>query len=94
MTKNERLNQVLNQIAKELNQATSREQAESMNLDKYLFLENNSAYGGYRVVNVGIKNGAHYGAFNESGAETRLKAAEMMTKLNSILTGIQLQKQL
>jgi len=94
MTKSERLNQVLNQIAKELNQATSREQAESMNLDKYLFLENNSAYGGYRVVNVGIKNGAHYGAFNGNGAEVRLKAAEMMTKLNSILTGIQLQKQL
>lgn len=89
----EKINILLNEIANQTNQATSKEQAQSMNLDKYLFIEYASVYGGYRIVNVGVKNGAHYGALNGSGTENRLNAPKMIDKLSNILNGMQINKQ-
>lgn len=75
-------------IAEKANLATNKEQAIKMGLDKYLYLEYNSVYGGYRLVNVGINNGAHYGAFGGNGCEANLKASNMLIKLRAINEGI------
>lgn len=83
------LNDVVRQIADRLGLATSKEEAVKKGLKKYLWLENSAIYGGWRIVNVGVENGAHYGAFGGNGTEARVKAGEMMAKLDGILTGIQ-----
>lgn len=83
------LERLIADIAIKLNLATSKDEAKEKQQDKYLELEYASIYGGYRVVMVGVNNGAHYGAFGENGTETRLKASEMEVKLSGILSGIE-----
>ena len=85
------LNDILNIIADKLNLATSKQKAIELNQNKYLILENNSTYGGYRVVNVNINNGGHSGAFGESSCESRISKKLMMLKLKAILIGINLK---
>ena len=80
----------LNKIAALSNQATNREQAAKLGKDCFLHLDYASCYGGYRVVNVKIGSGAHYGAFGGNGCESRLSAAKMAIKLDGILQGLQL----
>ena|SRR5690242_16229240 len=89
-TTQKELQSMLDQIAVLSGLASSREQAEEIGVDKYLFLEYASSYGGYRVVNVGIKNGAHYGAFGGNGCESRISAKEMYQKLDGIIIGLEL----
>ena len=84
------LNLLLADIATKLNLAIDKETAIATNKDKYLYLEYASVYGGYRVINVGINNGAHYGALGGNGCETRLTAKKMEIKLNAILTTLDL----
>lgn len=81
MTKNELLNALLSDLAGMTGQATSKEQAIAMGKDRYLFIEYASNYGGYRIVNVGVNNGAHYGAFGGNSTESRLKYPAMEVKL-------------
>lgn len=83
------LENLLSEIGAKSNKATSHEQAKQMGVDKFLQLEYASCYGGWRVVNVGVANGAHYGAFGGNGCEARLSAAKMYEKLNGILAGIE-----
>ena len=82
------LNEKLAEIASMTNKAVNEEQAVKMGQDKYLHLEYASAYGGYRVVNVKIGSGAHYGAFGGNGCEKRLSAKLMALKLDNIIAGI------
>lgn len=79
---------ILNRIAEKINLATTKEKAIELKQDKYVKIEFNSAYGGYRVINVDTKNGAHYGFFGGNGCENRLSKKLMMLKLSSILIGI------
>ncbi len=88
-TTKKELNSLLQEIADKLNLSTNKEQAIKQGQKQYLFLEYASIYGGYRVVNVGVENGAHYGAFGGNGCEARLKAGEMAIKLRSILWSIE-----
>ncbi len=83
------LNDIVRQIADNLGLATSKDEAIKKGLDKYLALENAAVYGGWRIVNIGVNNGAHYGAFGGNGTEARVKASEMMARLDGILTGIE-----
>lgn len=83
------LESLLVEIANKTGKATSRANAEAIGADRYLSLEYASAYGGWRVVNVGVKNGAHYGAFGGNGCEARLSASKMYKKLSDILAGIE-----
>lgn len=83
------LNETLKEIAKLLNLATTKEEAIEKKQTKYLYLEHNSIYGGYRVINVNIESGGHSGAFGGNGCEARLSAKAMYLKLDSILEGIQ-----
>ncbi len=83
------LNETLKEIADHLNLATTKEDAISKNQSKYLYLEHNSVYGGYRVINVHIEHGGHSGAFGGNGCELRLCAMSMKIKLNGILQGIE-----
>ena len=92
--KREDLNNLVAEICKQLGLANNPETAKVLGLKKYLFLEYAPIYGGYRIVNVGIDNGAHYGAFGGNGTEARLKASEMAIKLKSILDGIEATKKM
>jgi len=82
------LNEHLQEIAKQLNLATNRDEAAAKNLTHYLYLDHNSVYGGYRIVNVNIENGGRSGAFGGNGTEARINAKAMYMKLDSILNGV------
>jgi hypothetical protein len=88
MTNTQHLNNLLESIAEITGEATNREQAKERGHERYLYIESASAYGGYRLVNVGVNNGAHYGAFGGNGIEARLKYKEMVIKLEGILAGL------
>ncbi len=88
MTNAQHLNYLLKQIAEITGDATSREQAKEKGHERYLYLENTPAYGGWRLINVGVNNGAHYGAFGGNACEQRLKYKVMVIKLESILAGL------
>lgn len=89
MTNAQHLKNLLESIAEITGEATNQEQAKEKGHERYLFLENASAYGGWRLVNVGVNNGAHYGAFGGNGCEARLKYKEMVIKLEGILAGLE-----
>jgi len=88
MTNAQYLNMLLDQIAEITGEATTKEQAKQLGHERYLHIEYASAYGGYRLVNVGVNNGAHYGAFGGNGCEARLKYKDMVIKLEGILAGL------
>jgi hypothetical protein len=44
-----------------------------------------SVYGGYRLVKVNNKSGGHSGCFGGNGCENRIKFAEMINKLQTII---------
>ena len=88
MTNTQHLNQLLESIAELTGEATTREQAKLKGHERFLYLENASVYGGWRLVSVGVNNGAHYGAFGGNGCEPRLKYKEMVIKLEGILAGL------
>lgn len=88
MTNEQHLKSLLNDIAEITGEATTREQAKEKGHERYLYLENASVYGGWRLVSVGVNNGAHYGAFGNNGCESRLKYKEMVIKLEGILAGL------
>lgn len=88
MTNAQHLNQLLNNIAEITGEATSNEHAKEKGHERFLYIEYASIYGGYRLVNVGVNNGAHYGAFGCNGTEARLKYPVMVVKLESILAGL------
>lgn len=89
MTNSQHLNQLLEYITEITGEATSREQAKEKGHERYLYLQNAPSYGGWRLVNVGVNNGAHYGAFGGNGCEPRLKYKEMVIKLEGILAGLE-----
>lgn len=72
--------------------SNSKAQAIEKGQDRYIALENAVCYGGWRLINVGVNNGAHYGAFGGNATEARLKASEMAAKLNGIINGIEYAK--
>ncbi len=88
-TNRKQLDNLVKEIADKLNLSNNREQAKEKKQKHFLALEHASAYGGYRLINVGVDNGAHCGAFGGNGCEARLKASEMAIKLKSILAGIE-----
>jgi len=82
------LNIILKDIATKLNLATSKDEAIQKGLDIYLQLEYARHYGGYRLVNVMVKNGGHLGAFGESSACSRKSKKEMTNYLEGLYSGI------
>jgi len=86
------LNKILEQIAELSGLSMSKEAAIKNNQDRYLQLEYASIYGGYRLVNVLVKNGGHGGAFGESGSCARLSKKEMTVYLNGLLNGLAFTK--
>ena len=88
MTNTQHLNSILESIAEITGEATSKDQAIEKGHERFLYIEYASAYGGYRLVSVGVNNGAHYGVFGGNGCESRLKYKEMVIKLEGILAGL------
>jgi hypothetical protein len=89
MTNEQHLNQLLTHIAALTGECTSKDQAKEKGYERYLQLENAPSYGGWRLVNVGVNNGAHYGAFSGNGCEPRLKYKVMVVKLEGIIAGLE-----
>lgn len=53
--------------------------------DHHYMIENNPAYGGYRLVLVNNKTGSHMGCFGGNGCEARVKFDVMVLKLQTII---------
>jgi hypothetical protein len=86
------LNLILKDICTELNLPFGYDDAVNKNAEMYLYIEFASCYGGYRLVNVLIKNGGHCGAFGESSCCSRKSLKEMTNYLEGILYGIKYSK--
>ena len=80
---------LLEAIANKTGQATSKEEAIKKGLDRFLWLDYASCYGGYRLVNVMVFGGGHSDAMGRCSSATRLKASVMETYLRGILTGLE-----
>jgi hypothetical protein len=90
-TKNQ-IESKLQYIAKLANLPTSKQQAIEMKQDRYLHCEYASCYGGYRLINVDVESGGHFGAFGLSSTMGRLKANEFYNFLNGIESTLQYSK--
>lgn len=85
------LENILAELGKATNEATSWHEAKDKNKDSFLMLDYASVYGGYRLVRVKTGSGAHYGAFGGNGCEARIGAKAMHLKLTSLLEGVKAQ---
>ena len=72
--------------------ANNKAKAKELGQDKYLSFENAACYGGYRLIMIGVANGAHYGAFNMSSTCARLKPSAFADMLNGIISGLEFSK--
>lgn len=88
MTNTQHLNNILSEIAQLTGEATDQASAKAKGHERYLFLDHNAQFGGYRLVNVGVNNGAHYWAFGFSDVSDRLKYSVMLIRLEGILAGL------
>jgi hypothetical protein len=88
-TTEKQLNNLVKVICDITGLSNNKKQAIEKGQDKYLSLECANCYGGWRLISVGVKNGAHYGVFGGNGTENRLKAFEMAIKLNGIINGLE-----
>jgi hypothetical protein len=79
------IKQLMCEVASKFNLATSKEDAINKSQEKYLWVDFASSYGGYRLVMVGVSNGGHYGAFNQSSCCRRMSKKEMVAYLNGLL---------
>lgn len=86
------ISQLVKEIADLSGLVNNKKAAIEANQDKYLSYENAACYGGYRLIMVGVTNGAHYGAFNMSSCCARLKPAVFAEMLNGIIYGLQYDK--
>lgn len=82
------LNNLVKEISELIDIPNSRDRALKEQKNSFLFLENAPIYGGYRLVRVGIVNGAHYGVLGGNGTEARRPAKEMYAFLLGIIEGI------
>lgn len=88
MTNTQHLNLLLSHIAKNTGDAITREEAKLNGHERYLCIDESGQFGGYRIVSVGVNNGAHYPAFGFSDTADRLKYKEMKLRLEGILAGL------
>lgn len=82
------LNKALKFLAEKTGNCVSKEEAIKAGKESYLYIEYAARYGGYRLVNVRVKNGGHFGAFGQTGTEARISAREMQDKIYTLLEGI------
>lgn len=88
-TKLQHLENMLTDIAMyNENFSACKDQAIERGQDKYLQIDYAACYGGYRVVNVGLSGGQHYGAFNLSSCVKRMNYAQMDHFLSGIIIGL------
>lgn len=87
MTTQKLLNELLNDLASLTGNATTESGAIDLGKSHYLAIENAPVYGGYRIINVGVSNGAHYGAFGGNSCEGRVSGKVMEVKLRALIAG-------
>lgn len=87
-TTSKQLNDLVKQLADLTGMSNNREAAIKAGHDRYLALENSSAYGGWRLIAIKTEGGGHSGVFGGSSCESRLKAYEMAIKLRALIAGI------
>lgn len=91
-TTEKEISQLIAKISQLTGIANSRKSAIENGQDKFLSYENAACYGGYRLIMIGVNNGAHYGAFNWSSTEPRLKPAVFAERLNGLIVGLESAK--
>lgn len=87
ITKND-LEIQLNYLSEVSGIATSKQDAIKLGQNRYLYIDNNSYYGGCRLVEVDTTTGAHYGSFGGSSCDTRQKPKVFIEMLRSLIKGL------
>ena len=88
MSTQKRIENLIAEIAKTAGLSNNKKSAIELGQTSYLTYENNSVYGGYRLIMVNVINGGHSGAFDGNGCEARLKGPVFIVKLEGILAGL------
>ena len=88
-TTEKEISQLVAEAAKLAGLSNNKKQAIEAGHDKYLSYENAACYGGYRLIMVGVANGAHYGAFNMGSTCPRQKPAVFSLMLQSLIAGLE-----
>ncbi len=91
-TTEKQINDLIKEICDLTGLANNRKQAIEQGKESYLTYENAAVYGGYRLISVQVKTGAHYGAFNWSSTEPRVKPAVFVERLQALITGLSYNK--
>lgn len=91
-TTEKEINDLVKSIADLAGLSNNKAQAKESGHESYLTYENAACYGGYRLIMIGVSNGAHYGAFNMSSCCARLKPAVFAEMLKGIIYGLEYDK--
>lgn len=86
------ISQLVKEVADLAGLANNKAAAVAANQPSYLSFENAACYGGYRLIMVGVNNGAHYGAFQWGSTEPRVKPAVFADRLNALIVGLEFNK--
>ncbi len=86
------ISKLVAEVAKVAGLSNNKKAAIEVGQDKYLSYENAACYGGYRLIMVGVNNGAHYGAFDFSSTCPRQKPAVFALMLESLIMGLETAK--
>jgi hypothetical protein len=82
------VNKLLAEICLKGGFASNKREALTMGKDKYLHVEYNRTYGGYRLVNVKVDNDGHFGTFGQSSCCKRLPKSKMLAYMQEVLESL------
>jgi len=91
-TTEKQISQLVKEAADLAGLANNKKQAIELGQKSYLAFENAAVYGGYRLIMIGVDNGAHYGAFNMGSTCPRLKPAAFADMLIGLINGLEFKK--
>ncbi len=85
MKMTDQINTKLAYLGKLLFVACNEEQAKEMGQTKYLSIDENSSYGGFRLVLEEVGSYAHYPALGYNDTAPRVKGPEMLARLDGMI---------
>lgn len=92
MTKQQYLESLVQDIAQLTGGAASRDEAKEKGLDKFLYIDYASVYGGYRLINVNVEGGGHSGSVMGSSVEKRVTYANFCYGLTALIAGLKFKQ--
>lgn len=79
---------LIHHIALHSDKADNKSCAQLKGIDTYLYADYNSVYGGYNLVEVHVERGTHFGTFDGSGCDARMKYNVFIIYLRALLAGL------